>query len=168
MDISVFVSRPNSLDENQDLTMKRIDELLEARGLRARTIGKTDFPNVSPMKAVEQLMRQCSGAVILGFPQTVMYEGVSKPGTSNEAILKNTILPTPWNHIEASMAFMLDLPLLVIRDRGLEGGIFDVGTTGNFIHTFPLNTQEWLGNQSFLQPFNEWHREVVEYTKIKQ
>lgn len=93
--------------------------------MRVRTIGRTDFPNVSPIKAVEQLMRQCSGAVILGFP---------KPNTYSEKPIKDILLPTSWNHIEASMAFMLDLPLLVIRDKGVEGGVFDIGVTGNFIH----------------------------------
>lgn len=168
MYIDIFVSRPNSVDEKQDLTMQRIEELLGMRRMRARTIGKTDFPNVAPMKAVEQLMRQCSGAIILGFPQTVIQKGVSKPRTSNEKLIKNALLPTSWNHIEASMAFMLNLPLLVIRDQDIEGGVFDVGTTGNFIHTFQLDTQEWMEKPSFLQPFNEWHREVVENSKVRQ
>ncbi|WP_342026109.1 hypothetical protein AADC60_10610 [Cytobacillus pseudoceanisediminis] len=164
--IDVFVSRPNTLDENQEQTMQRIERLLEQRGIRARTIGKTDFPNVSPMRAVEQLMRQCSGAVILGFPQTIIQKGISKPGTDNEKSIKNILLPTPWNQIEASMAFMLDLPLLVIRNQGIEGGIFDIGTTGHFIHTFHLDNEEWIEKPSFLQPFNDWHNEVVRNLQV--
>lgn len=70
--------------------MQRIEELSGMRGMRARTIGKTDFPNVAPMKVVEQLMRQCSGTVILEFPQTVIQKGISKPRTSNEKLIKNT------------------------------------------------------------------------------
>lgn len=157
----VFVSRPNSLDKNQEEIMQKIEQLLEGRGMRARTIGKTDFPNVSPMRAVEQLMRQCSGAVILGFPQTVIQKGISKPRTDNEKLIENVLLPTSWNQIEASMAFMLDLPLLVIRNNGIEGGIFDIGTTEHFIHTFNLDSKEWIGKPSFLQPFNNWYKEVI-------
>lgn len=129
---------------------------------------KQTFPNVSLMKAVEQLMRQCSGTVIIGISQAVIQKGISKPGTSNEKLIKNTLLPTPWNHIEASMAYILNLPLLVIRDQGIEGGVFDVGTTRNFIHILQLDTQEWMGKPSFLQPFAEWHREVVENAKVRQ
>jgi len=168
MFIDIFVSRPNNLDENQEKTMERIEQILKERGMRARTIGKTDFPNVSPMKAVEQLMLRCSGAVILGFPQTLIQKGISKPGTDNEATIKNTLLPTPWNHIEASMAFMLGLPLLVIRNQGIEGGIFDIGTTGNFIHTFQLDNEVWIAKPSFIQPFNDWYKEVVENLKVNQ
>jgi hypothetical protein len=102
--------------------MHRIEQLLKERGMVARTIGKTDFPNVSPMRAVEQLMRQCSGAVILGFPQIMIQKGISKPGTDTEKSIKGIMLPTPWNHIESSMAFMLDLPSLVIRNQGIEVG----------------------------------------------
>lgn len=161
MTINIFVSRPNALDKNQKSTIQIIQELLETRGMCARTIGATDFPNVSPMKAVEQLMRQCSGAVILGFPQMIVQKGIAKPSTHQETSIKNKLLPTPWNQIEASMAFMLGLPMLIIRNQGIDGGIFDVGTTGHFIHTFDLNNQDWIKESSFLQPFNEWHREVL-------
>lgn len=91
----------------------------------------------------------------------IVQRGVSKPNTHQEKNIKNKLLPTPWNHIESSMAFMLELPMLVIRDQGVEGGIFDVGTTGHFIHTFDLNTQDWTEGNSFLQPFNDWYREVI-------
>lgn len=161
MYIDIFVSRPNCLDDHQEMTIQKIEDLLGARGMRVRTIGKTDFPNVSPMKAVEQLMRQCSGAVILGFPQTKIQKGISKANTDSEKLIEDIILPTPWNHIEASMAFMLDLPLLVIRNKGIEGGVFDIGVTDNFIHTFELENQEWIDKPSFLQPFNEWYKEVI-------
>ncbi|MGO4694428.1 hypothetical protein AB4Z50_09110 [Paenibacillus sp. 2TAB26] len=161
MAINIFVSRPNALDNNQRSTVQILQELLETRGMSARTIGATDFPNVSPMKAVEHLMKECSGAVILGFPQLIVQKGISKPNTQQETSIKNKFLPTPWNHIESSMAFMLQLPMLVIRNQGVEGGIFDVGTTGHFIHTFDLNNQDWVKEHSFLQPFNEWHKEVL-------
>ncbi|WP_429844364.1 hypothetical protein [Brevibacillus sp. FIR094] len=161
MFFNIFVSRPNALDNNQKSTVLTIQNLLETRGMCSRTIGATDFPNVSPMKAVEQLMRQCSGAVILGFPQMIVQKGISKPSTCQEMGIKNKLLPTPWNQIEASMAFMLGLPMLIIRNQGIDGGIFDVGTTGHFIHTFDLNNQDWINESSFLQPFNEWYKEVL-------
>lgn len=162
MSINIFVSRPNALDNNQELTIKLIQELLKSRGLDARTIGATDFSNDSPMKAVEQLMRKCSGAVILGFPQMIIQKGIYKPSTNQEMSIKNKLLPTPWNHIEASMAYMLELPMLIIRNKGVDGGIFDNGTTGHhYIHTFDLNNQDWITESSFLQPFNEWHNEVL-------
>lgn len=166
MSINIFVSRPNSLNVNQEKTMHRLEKILEDRGMRARTIGETDFTNDSPMRAVEQLMRLCSGAVILGFPQTIIQKGISKPGTDNEQPIINKLLPTPWNHIESSMAFMLDLPSLVIRNQGIEGGIFDNGTTGQYIHTFQLDNEEWMDKQVFLQPFNNWHQEVVRNQKV--
>lgn len=50
MYIDIFVSRPNSLDGYQEITMQKIEDVLGARGMRERTIGKTDFPYVSPLK----------------------------------------------------------------------------------------------------------------------
>jgi hypothetical protein len=164
MNINVFVSRPNAVDDNQKETIIKIESLLIERGIHPRTIGSTDFPNVSPMKAVEKLMKQCSGAVILGIPQTYIKEGISKQNTKQESQVKDKLLPTPWNQIEASMAFMLDLPLLIIRHDGINGGIFDIGTTGHYIHTFDVNDQYWIKDQSFLQPFNEWYNCLIKHT----
>jgi hypothetical protein len=159
--MNIFVSRPNSLGDFHKQTISKVEGLLISRGMTPRTIGATDFPNISPMGAVEQLMRQCSGAVILGFPQMIVSKATLKPGTNQEVLLKNKFLPTPWNQIEAAMAFMLKLPLLIIRNQGIDGGIFDVGTTGHFIHTFELDKQNWIQENVFLQPFNEWHRDVI-------
>jgi len=61
---------------------------------------------------------------------------------------------------------MLGLPLLVIRNQGVEGGIFDFGATGHFIHTFQLDNEEWIAKPSFLQPFSSWHQKVIENSKV--
>lgn len=164
--ISIFLSRPNSVDADQQKTVDEINKLLTSRGLVMRTIGTTDFPNVAPMMAVEQVMRECSGAIILGFPQIHLLTGILKPGTSQQINIKNKKIPTQWNHIEGSMAFMLKLPMLIIKDEKIDGGIFDVGTTGHFLHTFDLSKQNWLCEQKFLQPFNDWHSEVIHFSKL--
>jgi hypothetical protein len=166
--ISIFLSRPNSIDLKQQKTVDEINKLLISRGLTMRTIGTTDFPNVAPMRAVEQVMRECRGAIILGFPQIFLITGIMKPGTNQQVNISNKKIPTQWNHIEASVAYMLKLPMLIIRDEKIDGGIFDVGTTGHFLHTFDLSKQNWLSDQKFLQPFNDWHSEVISLSKMSQ
>lgn len=161
MMINIFVSRPNSLSEEQENTIKEIEKLFKERDLVMRTIGTTDFPNVAPMLAVQNLMKECCGTLILGFPQTIIENGISKQNTPNEKNIENIIIPTPWNHIESAIAFNLNIPMLIIKDKEINGGIFDIGTTGHFIHTFDLSTQEWIKEPRFLQPFNEWYKDII-------
>ncbi|MSP02734.1 MAG: hypothetical protein EXR07_17055 [Acetobacteraceae bacterium] len=34
---------------------------------------------------------------------------------------------TPWNQLEAGIMFSFELPVLVFREDGIEGGVFDIG-----------------------------------------
>ncbi|WP_434798274.1 hypothetical protein [Terrisporobacter vanillatitrophus] len=165
--INVFLSRPTDLNSSEIETINKINGLLQARGIKLRTIGTTDFPNETPMIAIKKVMDQCEGAIILGFPQIRIERGIKKAGTRNEEKIDSKDIPTPWNQIEATMAFMLDLPLLIIKDGGIDGGVFDIGVTNNYIHKFNLKEQDWLNSEEFLQPFNEWHREVIKNSCIK-
>ncbi len=113
------------------------------------------------MTAVKRIMVGCQGAIVLGLRQSRVVEGVEKEQTAQESPMENIFLPTPWNQIEAGMAFMLDLPTLLIREDGVQGGVFDLGSTDRFVHKINLPTGEWLRSPQFLQPFNEWFAEVV-------
>lgn len=87
-------------------------------------------------------------------------EGFEKPATEKQRKIENEFLPTPWNQIEASMAYMQDMPLMIIREQGVSGGVFDVGITDRYVHQAELST-EWLNSEMFIQPFNEWFSDVL-------
>jgi hypothetical protein len=50
---------------------------------------------------------------------------------------KPLLIPTPWNHLEAGILFGLKIPLLIFKEDGIEGGVFDYGITDVFIHKMP-------------------------------
>ena len=155
----VFLSKPNALNAEQSAFCNRLQEILSERGLRARTLGETDYPNEAPVAAVKTVLRDCDGAIILGLAQLRVGHGVLKAGTEAEKSAAGTIWPTAWNHIEAGMAFAMGVPLLVIREDGVAGGVFDVGSTDRFVHQAPMSA-DWLAGPRFLQPFNDWLEEL--------
>jgi hypothetical protein len=156
---SVFVSKPNALNEQQAVFWARLSRILGERGLAARTLGETDYPNSGPIEAVRRLLDDCDGAIVLGLSQLEVQQGVLKRGAPAEVDASDTKWPTAWNHIEAAMAYVLRLPMLIIREPGVAGGVFDVGNTDRFIHQAEIS-EEWLASPKFLQPFNEWLEEV--------
>jgi hypothetical protein len=120
------------------------------------------------------MMNECEGAVILGLKTIIAQQSIKKNETDKKYAERNDIfLPTPWNHLEAGIAFALDLPLLIIREEGVEGGIFDVGVTDGPILQIDLSAEnkseqqvdlqieEYFKSERFLQPFNQWHDEVI-------
>ena len=156
---SIFVSKPNALNREQTLFWDRLRHILLERGLAPRTLGETDYPNSAPIAGVRRVLDDCDGAIILGMTQLRVSEGVLKADSPSEGTAAGSLWPTAWNHIEAGMAFMLDLPMLIIREPGVAGGVFDVGNTDRFVHQADLSTG-WLESERFLQPFNEWLDEV--------
>ncbi len=139
MRIPVFVSAPTALNSDQQAAYDLLVKELERLGLERRALGRSDYPAEYPLKEVYQLAMRCSGGMILGFVQQRATVVISKPGTSLEKRLRDISFPTPWNHLEAGILFGLRLPLLVFREDGVGGGIFDVGTSDVFIHPMPLS-----------------------------
>jgi hypothetical protein len=147
--IPVFVSCPTSLNSRQELVRSIIESKLNSLGLESRSVGRTDYPVSTPLREVLALAKHCSGGVILGFSQLTIDSGISREGTSREDKVTNVRLPTPWNQIETGILFSLHLPLVVLRERNVKGGIFDHGTGDFFVHDLPdadsIHSDESLG-----------------------
>lgn len=157
----VFVSKPSALTEQQRLFWKGLEGRLSERGLRPRTLGVTDYPNVAPFGVVKEVLSECYGAVILGLKQIRVVQGIAKEGTKKEEVLVEHYLPTAWNHVEAGMAFALRLPLMLIREEGVSGGVFDAESSDRFVHQVTLPVEKWLSSEEFLQPLNRWVEEII-------
>jgi hypothetical protein len=128
-------------------------------GLEARTLGRTDYPTSYPLREVLTLARHCSGGLILGFSQAVCTKGISKEGTINRSLITKKlplIMPTPWNQLEAGIIFALNIPLLVFRESGICGGIFDKGVTDLFIHPMPQANSDYEERKQLRAVFQKW------------
>lgn len=124
--IEVFMSKPGALSYRQRQVMLLITDLLESKGLTPATLERSDYPEFGAVSEVSRIMSECGGAVILGFSQLEVREGIWRPGTSEHRKVDGMHLSTPWNHIEAGMAAMHGLPLLIVRQEPVAEGIFDV------------------------------------------
>lgn len=136
--IPVFVSCPTRLSTEQDAARRLILGELGHAGLEARTVGRSDYPTSFPLREVLTLARHCSGGLILGFRQFEATAGIWKEGTPDAARIskqRTVSFASPWNHIEAGILFALKLPLMVFRESGVTGGVFDLGATDLFVHS---------------------------------
>ena len=107
------------------------------------------------------LARHCSGGLILGFSQFRTSTGVWKGGTANERNEKSSVaFPTPWNHIEAGILFSLGLPLLVFRERGILGGVFDEGVTDLFVQNMPVPEPTKNEDKALREVVRKWATKV--------
>lgn len=161
MRIPVFVSAPSSLSPSQDAARKLVLRELDRNGLETRALGRSDYPTELPLREVLTIARHCAGGVILGFQQFRADSGVFKPDTTEQkALAGSAIFPTPWNHLEAGILFSLGVPLLVFREHGITGGVFDPGVTDVFVHSMPTPTLSGNAKKSFAAVFLKWQAQV--------
>lgn len=151
--IPVFVSCPTDLNEEQEKFNQIVNTYLEDLGLERRALGRSDYPVENPLHEVYALAKHCSGGIILGFEQGYIDSGTKKRGMKAEGPIKEKPFPSDWNNLEAGILYSLGLPLLVIKEDGITGGIFDIGTSKYFVHTMSSQTD-------MKQVFRKWANKV--------
>ncbi len=164
MKIPVFVSSPTSLSPSQEAARTVIIQQLDDNDLEPRALGRSDYPTDLPLREVLLIARHCSGGVILGFEQCRADSGVLKPGTSAEKRISTPLaFPTPWNHLESGILFGLRLPILVFREEGITGGVFDNGVSDVFVHPIPSPDITGTAKAALKQVFQRWAGKVREH-----
>lgn len=101
----VFVSRPSHLTARQLGTYERWRALIARHGLEPVELRRPDYQAV-PWGHLRRLVAGADGVLVLGFAR-------AREGDE-----------TPWNHLEAGLGLMAELPLLVAVEDGVAGGIF--------------------------------------------
>jgi hypothetical protein len=159
--IPVFVSCPTDLSPSQEKSANVIHACLQKHRLEWRALGRNEYPNDLPLREVLQMIKHCSGGLILGFEQFRAPSGVYKRGSSRERRTNDTvILPTPWNQLEAGILFNRELPMLIFKEEGIAGGVFDVGTSEVFIHKMPSARMAQSARDSLEMVFQKWSARV--------
>jgi hypothetical protein len=131
--------------------------------LEPRALGRSDYPAEFPLREVIVIARHCAGGLILGFEQFQATLGTWKRGTKGEKKLashESISFPTPWNDLEAGILFGLELPILIFREEGVSGGVFDNGVTDVFIHKMPSGRPSGHDKESLKQVFLKWNARV--------
>jgi hypothetical protein len=91
-------------------------------------VGRNTFSSDAPLKKVIELLDSCQGVVVIALERSFFPSGIDKRGGPNETQLSNIRLPTPWNHIEAAMAYSRRLPVMVVVESGLKSeGLLEHG-----------------------------------------
>ena len=163
-ELNVFVSVGGTATEQQEAFVRCVEDRLRSEGLVPHTVGRNTFSADAPLKAVTQLLDRCSGTVVIALERSYFASGTEKRGGPKEAALSDVKLPTPWNHIEAAMAYTRGLPLMVIVEAGLKSeGLLEVGYDWYVQSVKPesaaLHTNEFNGVLA------SWKQKMVETPK---
>jgi hypothetical protein len=120
---SVFISAPAMLSPLQEQAFRRWCNALAAASLRGARILRSDY-HPDSWAQLRSVLDRVDGVVVFGFRQ-LWYEGATWRGGTAEEDVVTTAWTSPWMQIEAGMALMRDLPVLVIPEAGVADGVFE-------------------------------------------
>lgn len=140
--IPVFVSLPSRLTPVQAEIRDALLARIRSFDLEPRTVGSPyDVALRNPLHEVRTVARHCSGGLILGFVQMYVNSGMLVRGEDAPQPQERLPFPTPWNQLETGVLFGLGLPILVFREPGINGGIFDIGSSDVFLQEMPTRDE---------------------------
>lgn len=162
MDYKVFISKGSATTFEQRQFVDAILDMIKTVGLSPRIMNENEWSHEQPLKAIKKIIKECDGAVIIAFTRTTFEKGIEiNKDKTNE--LTKTSLPTTWNHIEGSIAYSFDLPLLVIAENGLKSeGLIEKGYDWTIYWT-DLNP-DVIKTESFRGFLTSWRNAVEQYS----
>lgn len=163
--IFLSVGTPH-LDE-QDQFLDRLTRSLRSLRFKPVTLGRTNYDFLNPMQSIRDLMLQCAGAVIVGFERRYAKTALERRGSARETTIREIRTSTPWSHLEAGMAFQLDLPMLILKDRHVHAeGILDQSLSRYLVYEFDLVTEAQQMSPQLKATLKAWAEAVRGRTAI--
>lgn len=139
----VFLSAPSDRTPAQDSMRERLVELLAREGLILEALPRHDYPPSAALAEIARRLAECVGIVVLGF---------RRAGNDPEAGT------TPWTHVEAGMAYGKGLPLLLLREPGINTGVFDHAVDG--YHTHVVDLEDRWNEEALRTALAPWISEI--------
>lgn len=163
----IFLSVGRTENKQHQQLVETVEQYLQMNDLLPQTVGRTYFSSKQPLVAIKELMHECAGSIIMAYERTHLVEAIDKRGSTQEARLQGLNLPTVWNQIEATMAYTLGHPLLVVVEDGLKyEGLLETGYDWYVMHIKP--NESLLASAEFKGVFADWKRRVLAYQAQKE
>jgi hypothetical protein len=163
----IFLSIGRTENKQHQQLVESVENYLKMNDLLPQTVGRTYFSSKQPLVAVKELMHECAGSIIMAYERTHLVDAIEKRGSAQEARLQGLNLPTVWNQIEATMAYTLGHPLMVLVEDGLKyEGLLETGYDWYVMHIKP--EENLLASVEFQGVFADWKRRVLAYQAQKE
>jgi hypothetical protein len=161
----IFISVGRISTRGEEVFLRAVDDLLKSHGLNPRTVGRTDFVDKNPVRKVLDVMKDCSGIIVIASERMAFELGFEFPNSDLQVELQHISLPTVWIQIETAMAYALGLPLLLLTESNLrEDGFLEGGHDWSILRREAL-IPECLTTAEFQRHFKKWSTEAVEFDR---
>lgn len=166
---SIYLSYPNIFNVEQQLFINELTGILSDHDFIPKTLGVTDCVENNALYALRKLILNCNGLIAVAFKRTKIINGLLKPGSSEEKMIEELWVTSPFCQIEPAMAYQTGLPILILKEKDvLSEGIMLNDISNIRILEFDLQHEEvsYLQTREWKSAFRVWCREVQQLNQI--
>lgn len=154
--VPVFLSHPSRLNSIQQQFVDAIIFQIRKALLFPRTLPDTEQYPETPLTNIRRMMLSSYGLVALNLKQRQVSVIQNKLGQPQQLVVWEG---SPFAQIEPSMAYQYELPILLIRETGVEqNGVWSFGI-GPFLileWDFTLPVEQFFRRVDWLEIFQNW------------
>lgn len=156
----VFFSMPGSMSKGDELVTKEYKSLLEKLGYDVIYYSRDHYPKFGQLNQVRMSIESADAMIAFGLRQINIKNGMNRANTNEEVKIDNSWMPTPWNEIEVGMGIMAGLPILLVKDREINSGVFDSNLSECFVGTISVDSD--TRNLELNKEFVAWRTKFSE------
>ena len=138
----VFFSMPGNMSKEDEILTKDYQTFLEKEmdmDIEVIYYNKDEYPEYGQFNKIRKDILRSSAMVAFGFKQISIKTGINHPNTAIETEIEGQHLPTPWNELEVGMGLMHNLPILLVKDKDINSGVFDTKLSEHFVATVTVD-----------------------------
>ena len=136
----IFFSMPGCMKKSDEILTMAYRDYLEKEGYEVIYYNRDDYPEFGQLSRVRESIKKSSAMIVFGFKQIGISNGVQYPDTDKECVLENVWMSTSWNELEFGMGLMQKLPILIVKDKDIESGMFDSKLSECFVSTVRVDS----------------------------
>lgn len=172
--VPIFLSYAKPFNKKQEIFIEKVRLHFEQNDFKPETLG-VDFHDISaPLESIREKMKECFGLLSIAFRRTYIEKGTGKLKTDledqEEYDISKKWITSPYCHIEPSMAFQINMPILIFREKGvIADGILEKGVVPYYMPEFDLDKpiDEYFKSNNWIHLFEAWKALVLKYKTEK-
>ncbi len=166
--IPVFFSLGSPHKQTQLDYIEKLTKHLLKYKIALITLDGDDWNNLDPLDPIRKKMKSCSGCLSLALERSYVKEGINKRGSQQENTINDESFATSWVHIETTLAYQLELPFLILKEKDLKGeGMLDDSLFEWRIIKIDLNNPNELNEYPIKSFIRMWIEEVKKFQSKK-
>ncbi len=155
---SIYFSIPGCSNAEDNALINDYQKTLECMGYNVIYYTRDQYPKFGQLNKIRLDIMKSSAMIVFGLKQLEIKNGAYRPGTNEAKLFENKWLNTPWNEIEVGLGAMKGIPILLVKDKDINDGIFDNNLTETFITT--VSSSERINKVIESAPFKLWQSKI--------